>query len=363
MGQPHRDGAPGPRSSAKARNGEAGSRLVVPPPRLRGGGTTFALHTVGGPVRRFIPLCFTIACSDYALEGGSVDPAPRPEDDQQVDSEHEDLFEVEAVLADLVFFGDTSSSMAEELAEMGAQIEAFTARLEEGDADWQMVAVTGPTGCNQGGIFTPDTPDLAAAFGAGIATPPGEDEVDEWGLHNTTTALENTDEGECNAGLLRENANVQVIVLSDEADHSPGWDLGDAGYQAAYVARMREAVGTGGSFSLSAVTGDDPTGCVAASGATAERGAGYLEAAAATDGSFVSICGEWAGGLALIAESAASQRTFTLSTDPLPETLSVAVNREVRTTWSFDPSTRSLHFSANGPRAGDVVSIRYEAAP
>lgn len=315
-------------------------------------------------MRRLIPLCFVVACSDYALEGGGVDVVPWPQpEEQQVDSEHEDLFEVDAVLTDLVFFGDTSSSMAEELAEMGSQIEAFATRLEEGDADWQMVAVTGPSGCNQGGIFAPDTPDLAAAFGAGIATPPGEDEVDEWGMHNATTALENTDEGECNEGLLRENANVQVIVLSDEADHSPGWDLGDPGYWAAYVARMREAVGEGSFFSLSAVTGDDPAGCVAPSGATAERGTGYLEAAAATEGSLVSICGEWAAGLALIAEAAGSQRTFTLSVDPLPKTLSVAVNREVRTTWSFDPATRSVHFSADGPRAGDIVSIRYEAAP
>ncbi len=314
-------------------------------------------------MRRFFPLCLLAACSDYALDGESPAAVPAREETNEVDSEREDLFEVDAVLADLVFFGDTSGSMGEELAEMGAQIEAFTTRLEEGDADWQMVAVTGPDGCNQGGIFTPDTPDLAAAFGAGIATPPGEDEVDEWGLHNTTTALESTGDGECNAGLLREGSNVQVILLSDEADHSPGWDLGDAGYWAAYVARMREAVGPERTLAISAVTGDDPSGCVAASGATAERGTGYLEATAATEGGFVSICGEWAEGLGLIAESAATQRTFTLSADPVPETIVVAVNREVRTTWTFDPATRAVRFSAEGPGAGDVVSIRYEAVP
>jgi hypothetical protein len=76
----------------------------------------------------------------------------------------------------------------------------------------------------------------------------------------------------------------------------------------------------------------------------------------------VSICGEWADGLALIAEEAASQRTFQLAVAAVPESLSVAVNREVRDGWSYDEATWTVRFTSNAPRAGDAVAIRYDAA-
>ncbi len=308
-------------------------------------------------------LVLAVACSEYAIEG-RVDVSKPQDTAPEADAEtaHEETFEVEAVLADLVFFGDTSSSMSEELAAMGGEIEAFVARLEDGDADWQLAAVTGPDGCNQGGIFTPDTLDLAAVFGAGIATQPGEDEVDEWGLHNATVALESSDAGECNEGLVRDGSNVQVIVLSDEGDHSPGWDGGDPAYWSAYVSRMTTQLGSGRAFAVSSVTGDDPDGCMATSGATAGPGTGYLEATTATLGSFVSICGEWAAGLGLIAEEAALRRSYTLALEAFPESVTVAVNREVRSGWVYDPATWTVRFTENPPRTGDTVTVRYEIA-
>src|SRR5690242_13957702 len=47
---------------------------------------------------------------------------------------------------DVIVYGDTSSSMTEELVTMGDAVRPFVDRLAETVPDWQLAAVTGDTG-------------------------------------------------------------------------------------------------------------------------------------------------------------------------------------------------------------------------
>ncbi|MFH1469430.1 MAG: hypothetical protein ABIO70_33905 [Pseudomonadota bacterium] len=309
---------------------------------------------------RPILLCLCLAaCSEYKLSGDDDHPGDTGLVPPQPTEQREDRWDVaEGWGTDILFFGDTSSSMTEELQTLGERVEEFVADLGEYTEDWQLLAVTGPDGCGVGGIITPDTPDYAATFAAGILTPPGEDLVDEWGLYDATAAVEQSGPGGCNEGFLREDAMLSVVLISDEDDNSPGWDAGDPSYWQAYVDAMVAIKGAADALTISAVAGPLPDGC-----AGAEPGTGYVEAAAATGGEFLSICDPWYEHLDAVVDVSVARALFELTALPVVATIQVAVDACVRSDdWEYDPALNAVRFTDDPPRSGEVVAIRYEVA-
>jgi hypothetical protein len=309
---------------------------------------------------RPILLCLALAaCNEYKLSGDDDAYGDTGWRTPQPTEQREDRWDVsEGWGTDVLFFGDTSSSMTEELQTLGARIEEFVTELATYTEDWQLLAVTGPDGCGVGGVITPATPDYAATFAAGILTPPGDDLVDEWGLYNVVAALEQTGRRECNAGFLREDAMLSVVLISDEDDNSPGWDSGDADYWQTYVDAMVAAKGSADAVTVSAVAGPLPDGCPGA-----EPGTGYAEAVEATGGEFLSICDAWYEHLDAVVDVSVARAIFELSAVPVPETLRVAVDGYVREgDWEYDCELNAVRFLTDPPRAGDQVAIRYEVA-
>lgn len=292
------------------------------------------------------------ACSDYEFGTSDVKDPEDTGDDLQID-----VFTVEdSTGVDLVFFGDTSDSMQPELTLLGEHITYFVTEIAGFTTDWQMMAVTGPTGCGVGGIFTPGTPDYATAFAQAILTKPGEDLVDEWGLYDTAAAIELTDPGECNEGFLREDAPLQVIFFSDEFDSSPGYDTDPTTYWQQYLDMVRLKKGSEGLVVYSAVAGPVPDGCEGAI-----PGTGYAEAVDATGGEFLSICDAWYTQLDVLAASSIRQDTFVLSAEPVVSTLQVWVNDVERTDgWTYKSWNNAVVFRDHAPVSGDAVRARYE---
>lgn len=310
---------------------------------------------------RTLTLLCLAACSDYELNAGPRGDPPKspfePETHQQ--QAVEDRFVAQgAAGADILFYGDTSGSMTEELVTLGDRLDAFLTRLGEVTGSWQLLAVTGPDGCGQGGVLTAATPDYRSTFSAGLLTPPGAEDVDEWGLNNVATALESTDAGECNEGFLRSEAELHVIFVSDEDDNSPGWDSGDAEYWRAYTDRIAAAKGDTGSVWISSITGAVPAGC-----AGAEPGTGYVEATTAYEGTWLDICSDWSGELARLAEVQSRQSIFVLSHRPDADTLEVYVDEELREDgWSYEVGPNELIFTADAPVTGQSVRVTYTVA-
>ena len=259
---------------------------------------------------------------------------------------------------DIVFFGDTSGSMDEELSQIGGRIAEFAQRLDDQGGNWQLASVNGDDGCAIDTVFTPDTPDWADRFADAILREPNDDSTDESGLITAARAVEHVGPGECNEGLIRPNAMLHVIFLSDENDESPGFESNDPEYWRPYADRIAMAKnGVQGLTRLSAIVGQTPDGCNGA-----DPGFGYVEAMDGTGGTFLSICDAWEEQLDLLAQASVVQDTFPLSVVPDPSTIVVTVNFQpiAPTDWTYDAITNSVAFVNNAPGINELVEIRYE---
>ena len=314
---------------------------------------------------RHLPLILILqlSCSDYKFtpeptvdEGETAEPpidtAP-PETEATPQTDSWDLDEDAGI--DVLFFGDTSGSMAIELTELGSQVTTFVEQLANYTDQWQLLAVTGPSGCGVNGVLTPETSDYATLFANGITTPPGEDEVDEWGLYNSLQAISKSASGGCNEGFLRDDARIHIIFISDEDDHSPGWDKGDKNYWQTYTDAIVAAKGDANQVVFSGVIGPLPDGC---DGAVA--GTGYAESIEAYGGELLSICKAWYDEIDVLVDASIAWPIFHLTETPVQATLQVYVNGEERTVWTYNGIDNTIVFTKEVPTIGDSVSVTYE---
>lgn len=291
-----------------------------------------------------LPLLLLFACNEYEV---------------LTDTREQDFtetFEVAGARTDILFYGDTSHSMERELLELGDAIDEFVARVEENSADWRMLAVTGPTGCGVEGIFTPETADLRSRFAGAIRTPPGGDDVDEWGLFNVYKAVLESGPGGCNEGFVRDEATLHVVFLSDEPDSSPGWQM-EGEYWRDYVDPILYLKDDPAQVRFSAIVGPTPSGCQGAA-----PGFGYADAARATGGETLSICADWSSDVDVLADASIQVAFFALAHEPILETVQVAVDDEPRETgWAYDAEAGGIRFSEDLPGAWDEVRVQYRA--
>jgi hypothetical protein len=295
-------------------------------------------------MKRLLILATLAGCSEYTVF---------------TDTREEFLFEsfvVEGVQTDVIFYADTSHSMERELVTLGDNVRNFVERLDESQNAWQIIAVTGPDGCGQGGILTPNTENFQDVFEQGIKTEPGEEDVDEWGLFNVFKAALETAPGGCNEGFLRQDASLHVIFLTDEDDNSPGYER--EGYWKDYVNPVLYLKDDPQLVRFSAIAGPVPHGCDGA-----DPGYGYSDAVEATSGEFISICSNWDEQIEFLADASVQQAFFPLEHKPVAEDLfDIEVNEEVRESgWLYDSERQGIEFTKDIPGAYDKVDIWYQA--
>ena len=256
---------------------------------------------------------------------------------------------------DMVVHVDMSGSMNTELSSVITNLRAYASAMAETEVDFQLAVTTADSGCiNDSDIwidngFTPseaeDTLDtmvnLGGAYGAN-----GERAFTQ--LDNT---LAETGTGGCNEGLMRENAELHLVAISDEPEQSAaGWKASLAALQL-YNADPSDVT-------IHGVGGDYPSGCSGASAYT-----GVYEASLATDGLFLSICASsWWPYLLEIGENLDSSLDSFILTEPaVPSTLELSIDG-VRTTegWSFDEEYNTLRFDADHiPEGSAEIEIAY----
>jgi hypothetical protein len=182
-------------------------------------------------------------------------------------------------------------------------------------------------------------------------------------------------EGTCggwNKGFLREDAQLEIIALSDEEDQSSG----DLGF---YIDFFRSLKGfyNQNMMHFNAICGtDDGTlvdeqgnafpGCTGPTGAAAQEAKRYIEAAQGTNGKIGSICdpnyktvlneiGSVAFGL---------KQQFFLSRIADPNSITVKVRGvDALDGWTYEAESNSIVFdplSSNMPQEGDKILVHYE---
>lgn len=297
-------------------------------------------------------------------------------DPPAVDATQIDVLQQVPGIVDIVWVVDDSGSMQSKRARLVGNFQRFLDKLEELQVDWQMGVTT--TNMNDGGKLRPTTlgktiikkGDLdAQANFTELTTFPMSRARWEQGLRMGQFAVSspNIDPGGPNAGLLRKNAALALIVVSDEDDSS----FGSADY---YSRAFHASKGRGNEalVTFSAIVGTTPNGCVSPGdemlyGALAQPAFRYSSVATKTGGVVGSICDlSFEATLVQIAEALNTlHRVFPLTLKPVPGTLSVTVNgtpvpEDPVNGWQYDDNTNSITFlGLYVPPPAAVIQVTY----
>ncbi len=289
-----------------------------------------------------------------------------------------DTFTQERAIVDVLWIVDNSGSLTNERDEITSQFTRFLEVLIQADVEYH-VGVTSTDINSMVGDFgrlrgeprfiDNDTPDPEDVFAAAVEFPDNIDVRLEEGLRAMTTALTPPLIDGYNAGFLREEAALAVIVVSDEDD-------GSLGTVDQYVRFLRAIKGPGRevNVSLSAVVGPRPDGCVAPGeenifGAQADAGDRYLDVAEATNGLVESICTADFEPfvLDLATRLAALRRFFPLSAPPGSMIRvfvdGVMIPMSATNGWVLRADRRGIEFpGAYVPPPGAEIRIEYDVA-
>ena len=258
--------------------------------------------------------------------------------------------------SDIMFSVDLSCSMDDDAAALGDNFSTFIGELSNYSNDWQIMVVNDDDGCSNSGILRPSTSNYQSIFSNAVQSCGncgwlGEPMLTEALLTVSSRGVENTDSGECNAGFMRPNALLHLVLVSDEPEQSSAqWD--------SYVNQVIAKKGNAANVRISAIAGDYPGGC-SSSNNSAEAGTGYWEAANATGGVFLSICDAWAdpANLQMLAEASVIVNSYPLDNQAVGSTVQVFVNGVGPATdgngnvvWHYDESTNSVIFDSDAPK-------------
>lgn len=178
----------------------------------------------------------------------------------------------------------------------------------------------------------------------------------ERGIEMAKNALEG--DASPGRGFLRESAALIIIYVSDESDHSAGgWNF--------YTGFFDNIKSSQHLMKHFAVIGDYPTGCVAITAYGSRNiglGEGYYDMTQRYNGDWYSICApDWGQQIQNLANTVVTRKIFDLDEpDPIETTLTVAVNGQQVTNWTYDNSTNAVIFDEDSiPLSNQTVTIEY----
>jgi hypothetical protein len=311
-------------------------------------------------------------------------------------SDQTDVFhQPSEVKSDVLFVVDNSGSMGWAQTELANNFASFIAYATSLEVDYHIGVISTEVNDAETGqgdpardiipgvlvqapgrpkIITNQTPDLNAAFTDNVNLGVCCSDEQEAGLQAAHMALSEpliTDPA-ANAGFVREDAKLYLIMLSDEQDQSRG----EPDFYVDFLQSIKGFRNTGW-MKMSAIVGDAPDGCPAgATEPTAGSGSRYIEVADRTGGIFESICtSNWAQSLQNLGIDAfAAIQEFPLSRPADSGSLSVTVNGEsippcgaaepgCSNGYTYYPDSNTVFFGDGiVPEKGDRIEIHYTAA-
>jgi hypothetical protein len=256
---------------------------------------------------------------------------------------------------DIIFAVDRSCSMYDDIENVQNNFGTFTNIMSGLDADFHVAATVEDDGCINGAdiyidnTFSADDAiatittmiNLGASYGSNTERP----------FMLLEEALAESFSGGCNEGLIRDDATLNLIGVSDEPEQSTN-------NYTHYVSLFQGLKSDPDDVVMHAIGGDYPGGCGSAAAFT-----GFYEATVATGGLFLSICAtDWGGHLETLAEGSASDlSSFELTEYPVPETITIKIDGITTTIgWEYNPSTNAIDFDSDYvPEGGATIEINY----
>ncbi len=316
-----------------------------------------------------LPVALLAGCNEYQLSG----------------TEHTEVFILDpAAEVDILFVVDNSPSMKQEHDKVKAAFEDFIHEVNESDTDWQIGVTTTDMESEAGGVLlgpgpgyiTPETENYPGVFMAKIDTVGTQGSGWEQGLEAARRALLHAPAGladTANAGFQRADADLAIVVVSDENDCSDGgalphedqqecyWHHDDLVPTAEFIHAYDGLKEEGQALTFSAIVG--PPSAEECENAT--PGHRYLSAVSDLDGLYADICEddytEVMADLGLLATGV--QSFFVLQWMADPESIEVRIDgvdvpedAEELDGWSYraDENTVYLWGSHTPPREARV---------
>ena len=265
---------------------------------------------------------------------------------------------------DIIFAVDVSPSMLQMNypTYLYENINALTDSLIDNNVDFRLSAVAQSSGCVGGpSLYIDNTfssADIQSTFENMISAQNTYSANSDQNLQTLEYALDATKPGGCNEGLLRENAKLQLIAVSEEDDESPYAYTHYLPIYQSYVSFAEDMTVHG--------IGSDPLLCNAPNYYT-----GVYDAHTVTGGYFFSICTsptDWSPELDLLGEQIYTTTTLPayfesveLSSPAVEESIQVMVDDTALTTgWSYSASNNSITFDGTAvPSANQIIRISY----
>lgn len=202
----------------------------------------------------------------------------------------------------------------------------------------------------------------------------------EHGLRATSMAVEKVLSGE-NEGLLRSDAYLSVVIVSDEEDEGIGLNQFDSSlgfnptnegwttfsYTNDDLIDYLNSVKGKGKFSISTITGtrqENGDLCTSAHSSPTEEGTALIAAANKTGGIVQSICdSNWADSLSQMGQDLNAQISqINLMKSPIESSIKVYVNDEEYEEWTFIDGNNSLKFNSDAiPSPGSSIVVSYDS--
>ena len=91
-------------------------------------------------------------------------------------------------------------------------------------------------------------------------------------------------------------------------------------------------------------------------------GAGYYNMTQRYNGDWYSICAaDWGNQMQDLADTVSTRKTFTLDEpDPIEESITVLINGQAATGWSYDPAGNAVVFAEDSvPEPSQTITIEY----
>jgi hypothetical protein len=297
-------------------------------------------------------------------------------DPPRVDSIQVDELRQSDGVVDILWVVDDSGSMTNERRTLVGNFDRFVQELLTLQVDFQMgvTSIVASDGGRLRGttkIISNMTMDPRRVFELNTTFPSSRSRWEQ-GLRMTQLGLTspNIDVGQPNAGFLRPNAALAIIVLTNEDDSSFG--------TTDHYARVFKALkgkGNENLVSFSVIGGTIPNGCVPPGetglyGSTADPAIRYAEVATKTGGIIGSICdASFEQTLTRIAQALNTlKRVFPLTLQPIVNSIAVTVAgatipQDPVNGWQYRADTNSVVFLGNYvPPPGSIVRLTYAYA-
>ncbi len=312
-----------------------------------------------------------IACQDYNLKGPGEDQPGKYNPPELASTVQNDrITQVTVPAVDVLWVIDNSCSMEEEQFALRSNFDSFMTYFTGSGLDYHVgVVSTDMDNGREAGRLIKDTSRGSSYIDASVDAATA---IESFGERAALGTLGSSDErgkdaaqaalsdhaDTFNAGFLREEATLSVIVISDERDYSRV-SVNEFVNWYKYLKPEQDML------SFNSIVGPAPRGC-----ATAEKGTGYLEVTNQIGGIEWSICtDDWGGLLSELGLHAAGlKREFFLSLVPVDGTIEVLVESrdgsQTRTfdtsEWTYSRARNSVTFVEYTPDPLSVVSVTYE---